>query len=58
MFYDDDGVAQVAQFLEGTDRTLVVALVEADGWLAEVLEHMDELGTDLRGKADALALTA
>ena len=58
MFYDDDGVAQVAQFLEGTDEAFVVALVETDGWLVEDVEHVDELGTDLRGETDALALTA
>ena len=58
MFHDDDGVAQVAQFLEGTDEPFVVALVETDGGLVEDVEHIDELGTDLRGETDALALTA
>ena len=57
VLHDDDGVAQIAQLLERTDESLVVALVQTDGGLVEDIEHIDELRTDLSGQADALALT-
>jgi len=57
MFYDDDGVAQVAQFLEGVDEALVVALVESDAGFVQDVEDVDQLAAYLRGQSDALALT-
>ena len=58
MLDDDDGVAQVAQFLERSDEPLVVALVETDAGFVEDVEHIDQLRAYLRGQSDALALTS
>ena len=55
---DHDGVAQVAQALEGADQLLVVALVEADRRLVEDVHDADETGADLRREPDALRLAA
>ena len=55
---DDDRVADVAQGFQRADETLIVALVEPDAGLVEDVEHIDQLRTDLRGQAYALALTA
>ena len=55
---DDDGVADVAQVLEGPQQAVVVALVQADGGLVQDVEHAHERGADLRGQADALGLAA
>ena len=58
MFYDDDRIAQVAQFLETVEEALVVALVQTDARLIEDIEHIDQLAANLCGKADALTFTA
>ena len=58
MLDDDDGVADVAQVLEGLQQAVVVALVQADGGLVQDVEHAHERGADLRGQADALGLAA
>ena len=58
VFHDDDRVAKVAQLLERVDEALVVALMQSNRRLVEDVEHIDELRTDLRGEANALALTA
>ncbi len=58
MLDDDDGVAEIAQALEGDEQHVVVALVEADAGLVEDIEHAREAGADLAGEADALALAA
>ena len=55
---DDDCVARVAKFLERVDEAPVVALVKADARFVEDVEHVHELGTYLRGQADALALAS
>src|SRR5690606_37540684 len=55
---DDEGVAEVAQPLEGRDETLVVALVQADRGLVEDVEHAHQSRAYLGGEADALRLTA
>ena len=55
---DDDGVADVAQALEGVQQPLVVAMVQANGRLVENVQHADQAGADLRGEADALGLAA
>ncbi len=51
-------VADVAQVLEGGEELLVVALVEADRWLVEDVDDAGQLGADLAGEADPLALAA
>ena len=55
---DDDGVALVAQLLERVDQPDIVALVQADTGFIQYIEYVDELGADLRGEPDALALAA
>ena len=57
MFYYDDGITQVAQFLQAVDESLVVSLVQTDTWLIEDVEHIDELAANLGSKTDALAFT-
>ncbi|OPZ09123.1 MAG: hypothetical protein BWZ08_00673 [candidate division BRC1 bacterium ADurb.BinA292] len=58
VLHDDEGVAQVAQFLEHVEQAAVVAMVQADGGLVEDVEDADQLRADLGGEADALALAA
>ena len=58
VLYDDDGVAYIAERLEGVDEPLVVALVETDAGLIQDIQYIDELRTYLCGQAYALALTA
>ena len=55
---DDQGVADVAQPLQGADQPGVVALVEADARLVEDVEHAHQAGADLGGQPDALRLAA
>ena len=58
VLHDDDGVAQVAEALEGADEALVVPLVQADGRLVQHVEHPDQPTADLAGQTDALGLAA
>src|SRR5262249_10024741 len=58
MLDDDDGVAEVAQALEGVEEAGVVALMQPDRGLVEHVKNTGKAGADLRGKADALALAA
>ena len=39
------------------DEAYIVSLVETDARLIEDIEYLDELSTDLRRQANALALT-
>ena len=55
---DQHGVAEVAQFFEGLDQAVVVALVQADGGLVEHVKNAAQARADLRGQADALAFAA
>lgn len=38
MFYDDDGVAHLSQFLDGGDRSHDFFLIETDGRLVEDID--------------------
>ena len=58
MFHDHDGVSLVAQFFQGIYQLAVVALMETDTRFVQDIKDIDQLGTDLRGKPDALALTS
>ena len=58
VLHHHDRVAQVAQVAQRGDEAVVVSLVKADAGLVEDVEHAHEAGTDLRGQADALRLTA
>src|SRR5690606_10586235 len=55
---DDDRVAEVTQTLQGFEQACIVALVQADGWLVEHIEHAGETRADLAGQTDALAFAA
>jgi hypothetical protein len=54
---NEDGVAEVTQFFEGLNETVVVALVEADGGLVEDVKYAAQARSDLGGEADALAFS-
>ena len=58
VFDHDERVAEITQGDERLDQSAVVALVQADAWFIENVEHPGEAGPDLRGQADALRLTA
>ena len=58
MFYDNDRIAQITQFLETMDQALIVTLVQTDARLVQDIENVDQLAANLCGKADALTLTA
>ncbi len=51
-------IAEVAQVLQRREQPRIVALVQADGWLVQHVEHAGQPGADLRGKPDALAFAA
>src|SRR5215831_5620843 len=50
--------SQVAQVLQRLQEPVVIAMMKANGWLVEHVKDAAQLGTDLRGQADALAFTA
>jgi hypothetical protein len=58
VLHHQHGVAQVAHLLEGVQQLLVVPLVQADAGLVQHVQHALQLGADLGGQADALALAA
>ena len=58
MLDDDDRILGVAEFLEGVDEAAIVALMEADAWLVEDVEDVDEFGSELGCEAYALAFSA
>ena len=58
VLHHQHGVAQVAHLLEGVQQLLVVPLVQADAGLVQDVHDALELGADLGGQADALALAA
>ena len=51
-------VAEIAQALEADQQAGVVALVQADGWLVQHIEHSGQARADLAGQPDTLALAA
>ena len=57
MLDDDDGIPQITELLQRMDKAHIVSLVEANARLIEDIEYLDELSTDLRRQANALALT-
>uniref|UniRef100_A0A1I8AMK0 Transcriptional regulator n=1 Tax=Steinernema glaseri TaxID=37863 RepID=A0A1I8AMK0_9BILA len=58
VLHHDHRVADVAQVVEGAQQAIVVALVQADGWLVENVHHPHQAGADLAGQADTLGLAA
>jgi len=49
MLDHEHGVAQIAQALEGAQKAVVVALVQADARLVEDVEHADQARAYLGG---------
>ena len=58
MLDNDHRIAEVAQPAQAFQQAGIVALVQADRWLVEDIEHPGKAGTDLAGEANALALAA
>ena len=58
MFDDDDRIAKVTQSDQRIQQTGIVALVQADGRFIKHIENARQPRPDLRGEANALALTA
>ena len=58
MLDDDERVAGVAQALHHADDASHVARMQADRWLIEHEERVDQRGTERRGEVDALHLAA
>ena len=57
MLYDHDGVALVSEFLEGMDELAVIFLVQTDTRFVQDVEDVYQLGADLGGQTDSLALS-
>ncbi len=58
VLHHNHGIAQVPHALEGIDELDIVPLVQTDGRFVEHIEDAHERRTDLRGKTNALGLTA
>ena len=58
MFYDDDGVAQIAQPFQCGEQLVIVTLMQADARFVKDIKHAHQRRADLRRQADALALSA
>ena len=57
VFHHNHGVAKVAQASERLQQTVIVALVQANGWLIKYIHHAHQACPNLTGKADALGFT-
>jgi len=57
MFNDDDGIAEVPQFLQGIDQFPVIALVETDTRLIEYVQDTGQSRADLGCQPYALGLS-
>src|SRR3569623_2136630 len=58
VFDHDHGVAEAAQVFERVEQALIVALVQADRRLVELVHHAHQAGADLARKTNALRLAA
>ena len=58
VFDDDDGVIEIAQFVEGFQQAVVIALVKADAGFIQHIQDAGEAGADLGREADALSFAA
>src|SRR3546814_15611277 len=58
MVDDDHRVAKVAEPFQCREQPVVVALMEADAWFVENIEHPRQAAADLAGETDALAFAA
>ena len=58
MFNDDNGIAKVAQPLEGFKQAVIVALVQADAWFIKHIKYAGKAAANLARQPDALAFAA
>jgi hypothetical protein len=58
VFHHDHRVPEVPEPPKRPQQALVVALVEADAWFVEDVQHTDQPGTDLCGETDPLGFAA
>src|SRR3989344_1240862 len=58
VFDDEDGIAEIAQALQGLDETVIVALMQADRRFVQDVECAHEAASELRSEPDALRLAA
>ena len=58
VLHDEKGVAQIAQFSQRLQQTVVVPLVQSDGGFVEHVHHPGQPAPDLRCKTNALALAS
>ena len=58
MFYYNDGVAYITQFLQTLYKTLVIALVQAYARLVQDVDYIHKLRANLGGKPYTLALSS
>ena len=58
MLHHEHGVPRVTQAPQQPEQTVGVARVEADGWLVEHVERVDQMGSERVAERDALGLAA
>ena len=58
MFDDDHSITEIAQAFEGFEQAVIILLVQSNARFIQHIEHPRQAGTNLRGKADALAFAA
>ena len=58
MFYDDHGIAEVAQAVDGTNKTAMVARVQPDTGFVEHVRDAHQPEAELRGESYALSFAA
>ncbi len=58
VFYDNQGISQVAEMLQGTEQFVIVPLMKADRRFIENIQDADQTRTYLRSQADALGFPA
>ena len=58
MLHYDHSITKVAQFLQRMDKSVIVPLMQANAWFIQDIQHIDQLGANLRGEPYALALAS
>ena len=58
VFDHDEGIAEIAQVLQGLDQPEIIPRVESDRGLVQHVEHAGQSRSDLAGQADPLRLAA
>ena len=58
MLHHDQGVADIPQMLQSSQKLIIVPLVQADRGFVQNIQHAHQGGTDLGSQPDSLALAA